>query len=117
MKIALLFLILIVPALSYAQESPEVAPDAAFLNSFAKRPLSSRIQAYQRMHGITQRDFGEMSPSDQQSIRCMIVAEKIDIQRSYQRAGSHGVFNMDSLLRAGPKSCGPFLQQIADATN
>lgn len=99
---------------AYDAAHPEAKPDQKFLTQFTTWPLAKRAAAYERMHLITERDFGELSPSDQASIRCMTLAEKVDVQRAYERMGSHGIYNMDNVLVAGPISCRSFIQAMAN---
>jgi hypothetical protein len=86
---------------------------SALSQSQKKAPdLATRIQMYEQIAYMTDRDFAELTPGEQKALVCVKIGEKIDIQLEYERHGSHGVYNMDALRHAGPEYCRPYLMSI-----
>lgn len=75
-------------------------------------PFEVRIQIYQQMAYMTDRDFAMLTPDQQKQVMCDRIAEKIDIQLEYERHGSSGVYNLDALRHAGPEFCRSYLMSI-----
>jgi hypothetical protein len=75
-------------------------------------PLAVRLQIYEQLSYMTERDFAMLTPQQKEQVICDRLAEKIDTQLDYERHGSHGVYNMDALRQAGPDYCRPYLLSI-----
>lgn len=86
---------------------------AAFAQVQPKAPsLAVRMELYQQLAYMTDRDFAELTPAEQKVVTCARIGEKIDIQLDYERNGSHGIYNLDALRHAGPDYCRAFLMSI-----
>lgn len=101
MRYILMIAMLMASGLVVAQDVATKAP-----------PLAVRIQIYQQMAYMTDRDFAELTPVQKEQNICDHLAEKIDIQLQYERHGSHGIYNLDALRRAGPDYCRSYLMSI-----
>jgi hypothetical protein len=101
MRYIAVFVFLIISWSAFSQDIPDKAP-----------PLAVRIQIYEQLSYMTSRDFAMLTPQQQQQVTCDQLAEKIDIQLDYERHGSHGIYNMDALRRAGPDYCRKYLASI-----
>jgi hypothetical protein len=75
-------------------------------------PLVVRLQLYEEIAYMTERDFAGLTPDEQKVVTCARIGEKIDIQLDYERHGSHGVYNPDALRHAGPDYCRAYLMSI-----
>lgn len=93
----------------------EFHPDMDFLSKFAKAPITGRLKSYDRIDLMTDRDLADLPKGDIDTFVCLRAAKMIDIQRMYEKIGSHGVYSMDALLESGPKACRPFLVDMANA--
>ena len=75
-------------------------------------PFEVRVQIYQQLEYMTDRDFAMLTPDQQKQVMCDRIAEKIDIQLDYERHGSSGVYNLDALRHAGPDFCRAYLMSV-----
>lgn len=94
-------LLLLMVAFGASAQMPQKAP-----------PLAVRLQMYEKLAYMTDRDFAELTPDEQHQITCVQIGEKIDTQLDYEQHGSHGVYNMDALRHAGPEYCRAYLMSI-----
>lgn len=101
MRYMLAVIMLLAASKCLAQDVAAVAP-----------PLSVRLQIYQQLAYMTDRDFMQLTPAQKAQVVCDRIAEKIDIQLDYERHGSSGLYNMDTLRSAGPDYCRPYLMSI-----
>jgi len=92
-------------------KSPEQAAADAGVETVAP-PLEVRIAMYQQMAYMTPRDLADLTPDQQRQFMCDKIGEKIDIQLDYERHGSHGIYNLDTLRHAGPAYCRAYLMSI-----
>jgi hypothetical protein len=75
-------------------------------------PLEVRMQMYEQLTYMTERDFAMLTPEQQHQITCVQIGEKIDTQLDYEQHGSSGVYNLDALRHAGPDDCRAYLMSI-----
>lgn len=100
MRYVMGMILLMVATVSFAQKPIKVPP------------LSERLQIYEQLSYMTDRDFAMLPPGEKKVLVCVKIGEKIDIQLDYERHGSSGVYNMDALRHAGPDYCRPYLMAI-----